>query len=101
MEKETEIDWEKVGMDEAAYKQWWPLHWRTAVGEPLSAKEQARYKAGLRQLEAEEPPIQSSIDALQRVREQIKQADAERQQLQQRYEAMQAEIAMLEARRCA
>ena len=51
-------------MEEAAYKQWWPLHRRTAVGELLSAEEQARYEAGLRQLEAEEPPIQSSIDEL-------------------------------------
>ena len=41
-------------MDEATYKQWCPLHWRTALGEPLSAEEQARYEAGLRQLEAEE-----------------------------------------------
>ena len=41
-------------MDEATYKQWCPLHWRSALGEPLSAEEQARYEAGLRQLEAEE-----------------------------------------------
>lgn len=85
-------------MEETAYKQWWPLHRRAALGEPLSAEEQARYKAGLRQLEAAEQ-IDFDMVALERLREQIKQAEAERQRLQQRYEAMQAEIAMLEPRR--
>ena len=98
MEKQMEIDWEKVGMDEAAYKQWWPLHRRTAIGEPLSAEEQGRYEAGLRQLEAAEE-IGFDMEGLERVREQIKQAEAECQQLQRQYEAIQAEIAMLEVRR--
>ena len=85
-------------MEETAYKQWWPLHRRTAVGEPLSAEEQARYEAGLRQLEAEEPPIQSSIDTLRQARQQMLAAQTEYQRLQRQYEAMQAEAAILEAR---
>lgn len=38
----------KYGMDEATYKQWWPLHYRAAVGKPLTAEEQAVYEAELR-----------------------------------------------------
>ena len=75
-------------MEEAEYKQWWPLHRRAALGEPLSAEEQARYEAGLRQLEAEEPPIQSNIDELRQARQQMLKAQAEYQQLQKRYEEM-------------
>ena len=85
-------------IDEPTYKQWWLLHRRSAVGELLSAEEQARYEAGLRQLEAEEPPIQSSIDALRQARQQMLAAQAEYRRLQRQYEAMQAEAAALEAR---
>ena len=67
------------------------------MGEPLSAEEQARYEAGLCQLEAEEPPIQSSIDELRQARQQMLAAQAEYHQLQRQYEAMQAEITTLEA----
>ena len=63
-------------MEETAYKQWWPLHRRAALGEPLSAEEQARYEAGLRQLEAEEPPIQSSIEELRQARQKMLSAQA-------------------------
>lgn len=83
-------------MEETAYKQWWPLHLRAVLGEPLSAEEQARYEAGLRQLEAEEPPIQSSIDELRQARQKMLNAQAEYQQLQQRYISMQVKVATLE-----
>lgn len=83
-------------MDEATYKQWWPLHRRTAVGEPLSAEEQADYEAGLRQLEAEEH-IGFDMAGLQEAREQIRQTEAERQQLEARRQELEARIARLEA----
>ncbi len=83
-------------MDEATYKQWCPLHWRSALGEPLSAEEQARYEAGLRQLEAEEN-IGFDMAGLQQVREQIRQTEAERQQLEARRQELEARIARLEA----
>ena len=84
-------------MEEMAYKQWWPLHRRAAMGEPLSAEEQTRYEAGLRQLESEEPPIQSSIEALRQARQRMLHAQTQLHQLQKRYEEMQAEVAMREA----
>ena len=66
-------------MDEATYNQWWPLHYRAAMGEPLTAEEQAVYEAGTRQLDAEEEQILS------------RGAERQRQQQQEQWQAMQAE----------
>ncbi len=50
-------------MDEATYKQWWPLHRRAALGETLSVEEQALYEAGTQQLDAEEEQTLSGSKA--------------------------------------
>ena len=83
-------------MEEAVRRQWQALHRRTALGEPLSAKEQAYYETGLRELEAEEH-IEFDMAGLQQVREQIRQTEAERLQLEARRRELEARIARLES----
>ena len=86
-------------MDEATYKQWWPLHRRAAVGETLSAEEQAVYEAGTRQLDAEEAEqFRRSEERLQQQHRQQWQAMiAEREKVLAEYNALKARTTELEA----
>ena len=57
-------------MDEATYKAWWPLHLRAALGETLTADEQANYESGLKQMEAEEEQaLNGSVENLKKARQ--------------------------------
>lgn len=57
-------------MDEATHKAWWPLHLRAALGETLTADEQANYESGLKQMEAEEEQaLNGSVENLKKARQ--------------------------------
>jgi hypothetical protein len=91
---------EDIDMDEATHNKWWPLHYRVAKGETLSAEEQAQYEVGLQQLYAEEEAqlAPQRIERLREGRKRREELEAERSRLQSRYDALRAEIAALEAR---
>jgi predicted nuclease with TOPRIM domain len=82
-------------MDEATYKEWWPLHIRAAKGETLNAEEKAIYEAGCRALDAGEI-LDGRLEELKQARQRTEELEAERARLQTRYEALRAEIAELE-----
>ncbi|HLJ55332.1 MAG TPA: hypothetical protein VKT77_09840 [Chthonomonadaceae bacterium] len=84
-------------MDEAIYREWWPLHVRHARGETLTAEEQAAYELGRDQLYTDEN-LAGSGDEEQRLRSRI--ADMERQldQLLEEYRTLKARSEGLEAR---
>lgn len=54
-------------MDEQAYQHWQVLHRRVALGETLSASEQAVYEAGCREWDAEEK-LHSNLERLRELR---------------------------------
>lgn len=84
-------------MDENTYKTWWPLHLRVARGEKLTAEERATYNAGLKQLHQEEV-IPGDLTALRQAKVQVAALEAGNARLQAQRQALDAEIAALEAR---
>jgi hypothetical protein len=82
-------------MDETLYREWWPLHLRTASGEQLSAEEQARYEAGLHELEASD--IKPSLVGLREARAKLDSLRATHAELVTRGQQLDKEIARLEA----
>ncbi len=86
-------------MDEATHKQWWPLHLRAALGETLSAEEQAVYDAGSKQLdEGEEQSLHGSVEALARSRQQNMELKAEYNRMHQEIQELEQQIALYEER---
>ena len=84
-------------MDEPAYQHWQVLHRRVAMGETLSAAEQAAYEAGCQELDAEER-LDGNLERLRELRTQIAAAEAEQQRLREREAELDARIVALEAR---
>jgi hypothetical protein len=84
-------------MDAAQYNAWWQLHLRAARGERLDPEEQATYEGGARQLDQTEA-ISGNLDRLRRARAAVAQAEAECADLRRRRDALDAEMAALEAR---
>lgn len=85
-----------IEMDEAAYRDWWPLHLRVARGETLTPAEEASYNAGLRQLHQADPPLQD-IERLRKARADLPALETEHTDLVERRQRLDAEIAALEA----
>ena len=83
-------------MEQAAYKQWWQLHVRTARGEKLDSDEQSNYEAGRRDLERAEY-FSEAIDARE-AREHLAKLQAEHAELERRRQQLDAEIMALESR---
>jgi hypothetical protein len=84
-------------VDAQAYRQWQSLHRRVALGEHLSAAEQAKYDAGCRELDAEEH-LDGNLARLRELRTAIADAETEQQSLRDREAELDARIAALEAR---
>jgi hypothetical protein len=84
-------------MDAARYPAWWQLHLRAARGERLSPEEQAAYEAGARELDETET-MPGALSRLRQARAAIAQAEAECVDLRRQRDALDAEMAALEAR---
>jgi hypothetical protein len=84
-------------MDEQAYQEWQVLHQRVAMGETLSAAEQAAYEAGCQELDTEER-LDGNLERLRELRAQIAAAETEQQRLRAQEAALDARIVALEAR---
>ena len=86
-------------MEEAIRRQWQALHLRVALGETLSAEEQAVYDAGIRELEAEEEQtLNGSRENLIQARQRNREMRAEYDRLQRQIEEMEKQITVLEGR---
>lgn len=81
-------------MDETLYREWWPLHLRTAKGEPLAPEEQARYEAELRELDATD--FKPSLVGLREARARLESLRATHAELVTRGQQLDEEIARLE-----
>ena len=87
-------------MDEAKYKDWWPLHIKRAKGEPLTAVEQAICDAGYAEQDAEEEAILrgNGIEKMRRMRLDLAAAEAEQTRLLDRQGEVKARIAAMESK---
>jgi len=86
-------------MNEKQYQDWWELHLRVALQEPLTAEEERTYVAGRAELESEEQAESkqetTNVRALQaRVRE----LTSRNRGLAKQEELLRQQIAQLEAR---
>jgi hypothetical protein len=75
--------------DTPAQPTWWELHLRHARGEVLSAAEQARYEAEMAALDKGPPP---SLEALRRLREEVKASGLRNAELRQRVAQLEEAI---------
>ncbi len=80
-------------MDDALYRQWWPLHLQVVRGEILDAEQKARYEAGLRQMEQDENLSRATLAEALPVLESV---EADRSRLVAREQQLNAEIAELQ-----
>jgi chromosome segregation ATPase len=76
---------------------WRALHLRNACGETLSEEERAAYEAGLREIQQGES-FPGTIEALRALRTELGRLRAEHAELAAKREALDRQIAALEAR---
>jgi hypothetical protein len=81
-------------MDENTYREWSALHLRTVRGEPLTENEQAKYQAGLTQLDEEERSLFQ--EAWRRQQERVIALAQEKARLEMLLRQQSARIAELE-----
>lgn len=84
-------------MSEAEYDAWWQLHLRVARGEELGEWEREQYFATLHQLEHSEV-LQDNAANIQRLQNQLTQAQAEGELLRAYRQQLEAKLAKLERR---
>lgn len=85
-------------MDDATYRQWWPLHLRVSNGETLEPEDQALYEAGLCHLHRDES-IQADPAKLADLEQKIAAAERKNSELDQQRQALEIRVAQLQARR--
>lgn len=82
-------------MDEARYREWWPLHLRVASGERLTPDEEASYDSSLRELHQEELSSRD-VGAVRRARDRVAALAAENEKLREERDQLETQIAALE-----
>lgn len=82
-------------MNKATYEAWWQLHLRAAKGEELNESERQRYLATLHHLEQEEVFHVDATD-IERLQNQLTQAQAEGEHLRVYRLQLEAKLAELE-----
>jgi hypothetical protein len=82
---------------EQEYREWWPLHHRSALGETLSPEEQRRYEEGRARLDATEH-YPGQEEALRIMDARIEAREREERALREAEAALLAEIEVLRER---
>lgn len=87
-------------MDEKTYKRWWQYHVRAVKGETLTPGEQAKYEAGLQELDQEEQQqlYKNSQANLRRAKAQVVDLQLTHAQLMSESDHLDKRIAVLEKR---
>src|SRR5271163_940121 len=85
----------EMSMDPVAYKRWWALHIRVALGESLAEEDSAFYEAGKQSLDKEEE-LAYDDQGVHQARAALAALEAENLQLRARSEKLHAEIAAVE-----
>lgn len=82
-------------MSDSAFQSWWELHLRVARGESLTDEESVAYDSGRQDLESGEES--QLLLGAKHAREDLAAIEAEHSDLEQRRQALDAEIQKLES----